>query len=263
MNYRNLCTWREDKINCVPISKGGLTEHNFIDTKPNMFIVYNYTDMPIYIGISKIPYDKPLDDTGLKLQPQGEFIAKPNSFTVFGRPIPCNKLYFYNISGSTIPLTLYSIADVFDINILKDFSANLNEVKLGDISVETDGIIKGFQTGVSLPAGENKIGKVEVTNLNTDNLTISDFSGTYTAYYAENLLIEDDGNILFDYIECISNTSDTSSCDLLLYYSDTDFISVCLEPLQFLSNVDMPVKKIFIGPNGSSCNVSIFGRKVV
>ena len=41
------------------------------------------------------------------------------------------------------------------MNILK----NLN-VTLGDVSVTTDGIIKGFAEGVSLPSGDNTIGRV-------------------------------------------------------------------------------------------------------
>ena len=77
------------------------------------------------------------------------------------------------------------------MNILKNTNVNIDGAS---VRVEDNGIIKGFQAGVSLPSGSNTIGKVELGNnvsntLNTINTNLSTQKTTTTNIYSDTTAI--------------------------------------------------------------------------
>lgn len=134
-------TWRTDKIE---IEAGEMKDFAFFDTKPNLFYLQNPDEFPIYIGLDYIPNVSKF-----------EFKIEKNSSDVFGRPLPCSHIYLLNPSSKKMLITLYSIADMFNIEVLKNLHVDLSNQKLNSNS-----IIAGFQ--VPLPKGDNKIGSVEI-----------------------------------------------------------------------------------------------------
>ena len=84
--------------------------------------------------------------------------------------------YLFNTGSTTANVKLFSVNDTFDMNILKNTNVSIDGAS---VTVQDNGIIKGFQAGVSLPAGTNTIGKVgletSVSNaLNTINSNLSE-----------------------------------------------------------------------------------------
>lgn len=143
--FKQSSSWREDM---VTIKAGANAELDFIDTTPNMFICQNTTNEKINISIGSIPT---LNNY--------EFTVEKNSVATFGRPVPTRKIYLYNTGSSVATVKIFSVHDTFDMNVLKNISMKLEGEGL---SIQTDGIVRGFQAGVSLPAGNNKIGIVEL-----------------------------------------------------------------------------------------------------
>ena len=139
--FDNLSSWREDNITVQPHET---YRHYFSDTSPNMMIIVNPNSAVIKIGIGSVPTDK-----------KYEFKVEYNTTEVVGRPIGTKYLYLYNDSSVKANLKVFSINKEFDISALK----NMN-VALSDLSIETSNIIGGFEDGVSLPSGDNKIGNV-------------------------------------------------------------------------------------------------------
>lgn len=141
--FKDLSTWREDTFSVKAKSVGTL---DFMDTKPNQFVIQNGNHYPLYIGIGSTPSDK-----------NYEFKIGANANDVFGRPTPTNKIMFYNPSDSTMVIRVFSVYQEFDILTLKNMTANIQNA-----TVETDGMVRGFSQGVKLPSGDNLIGKVEL-----------------------------------------------------------------------------------------------------
>ena len=84
-------------------------------------------------------------------------------------------------------MKLFSVNDTFDMNILKNTNVNIDGAT---VTVEDNGVIKGFQAGVSLPSGNNKIGKVgleETINntINTINTNLSTQKTTTANIYSD------------------------------------------------------------------------------
>lgn len=142
--FKKSSSWRDDTITIKP---GAVSELDFIDTTPNLFVCQNTTNETLHISIGSIPT---LNNY--------EFKVGKNSVEPFGRPVPTRKLYVYNAGGMTATVKIFSIQDTFDLNILKNFNMSID----GGMNVSTDGIVRGFQAGVSLPAGNNKLGSVEI-----------------------------------------------------------------------------------------------------
>ena len=117
--FTNLSSWREDNI---IVKSGECYQLSFIDTKPNMFYVQNPNNCKLKISISKIP-----------TKTNYEFLVNPNSSEPMGRPMPTGNLYILNTGTVDATLKIYSIADKFDMNILKNFS-----VSLDGVTVETN-----------------------------------------------------------------------------------------------------------------------------
>lgn len=142
--FKKSSSWREQD---VKVKAGSVAELDFIDTKPNLFICQNTTNEVLHISIGSIP-----------TMYNYEFRINKNSVEPFGRPTETGKLYIYNTGSADATVKIFSIKDTFDLNILKNFSMSVD----GGMTVSTDGIVRGFQGGVQLPSGNNKIGKVEI-----------------------------------------------------------------------------------------------------
>lgn len=139
----NKVSWRQEEVN---IAGNALKTITFLDTKPNMFFVQNPNNSTLHIGISHIPTSK-----------NYEFRIPENSSKTFGRPTGTGTLYILNKSNTPVTISLFSLAGDFDMSIL-----NQTDIDLRDSNVSYDGIINGFGNNVSLPTGNNTIGKVMI-----------------------------------------------------------------------------------------------------
>ena len=152
------------ETNNISIEGGEVKEISLDNSKPNMFVLQNANPVDINISLSHIPtlYNY-------------EFQVKANTTDTFGRPSSTTKVYLFNTGSVTANVKLFSVNDTFDMNILKNTNVNIDGAT---VTVEDNGVIKGFQAGVSLPSGNNKIGKVGLENsvsntLNTINSNLS------------------------------------------------------------------------------------------
>ena len=140
-------SWRHQRID---ISGHGLKTIHFMDTTPNMFMIQNPTDATLYIGITNIPTET-----------HYEWKVNPNTSKTFGRPIACDELFILNTTNADVSINLFSVLDRFDLSLLADMTVSLDRSIAAEI--KGDGIIKGFGTGVSLPAGTKHIGEVSMS----------------------------------------------------------------------------------------------------
>ena len=145
------------ETNNISIEGGEVKEISLDNSKPNMFVLQNANPVDINISLSHIPtlYNY-------------EFQVKANTTDTFGRPSSTTKVYLFNTGSVTANVKLFSVNDTFDMNILKNTNVSIDGAS---VTVQDNGIIKGFQAGVSLPSGTNTIGKVELGN--SVNNTIS------------------------------------------------------------------------------------------
>ena len=164
------------ETNNISIEGGEVKEISLDNSKPNMFVLQNANPVDINISLSHIPtlYNY-------------EFQVKANTTDTFGRPSSTTKVYLFNTGSTTANVKLFSVNDTFDMNILKNTNVNIDGAT---VTVEDNGVIKGFQAGVSLPSGNNKIGKVGLedslsntlntinTNLSTHKTTTSNINST-------------------------------------------------------------------------------------
>ena len=146
--FSNLSSWREDN---VAISAGEVKELDFTDTTPNTFVIQNGTNSTLKVAISKYP-----------TKTNYEFKIGSNTSSPFGRPTATRKIYILNDSSSDVVVKVFSVFTNFDINILKDMN-----VVLDNAIVQSDGVIKGFESGVELPPGDNQLGSVNFGDLAT------------------------------------------------------------------------------------------------
>ena len=153
------------ETNNISIEGGEVKEISLDNSKPNMFVLQNANPVDINISLSHIPtlYNY-------------EFQVKANTTDTFGRPSSTTKVYLFNTGSVTANVKLFSVNDTFDMNILKNTNVNIDGAT---VTVEDNGVIKGFQAGVSLPSGTNTIGKVGLENsvsntLNTINTNLSE-----------------------------------------------------------------------------------------
>lgn len=145
------------ETNNITIEGGEVKEISLDNSKPNMFVLQNANPVDINISLSHIPtlYNY-------------EFQVKANTTDTFGRPSSTTKVYLFNTGSVTANVKLFSVNDTFDMNILKNTNVNIDGAS---VTVEDNGIIKGFQAGVSLPSGSNTIGKVGLDNSITNAIT--------------------------------------------------------------------------------------------
>ena len=145
------------ETNNISIEGGEVKEISLDNSKPNMFVLQNPNAVDINISLSHIPtlYNY-------------EFQVKANTTDTFGRPSSTTKVYLFNTGSTTANVKLFSVNDTFDMNILKNTNVSIDGAT---VRVEDNGVIKGFQAGVSLPAGTNTIGKVGLENSVSNTLT--------------------------------------------------------------------------------------------
>ena len=157
------------ETNNISIEGGEVKEISLDNSKPNMFVLQNANPVDINISLSHIPtlYNY-------------EFQVKANTTDTFGRPSSTTKVYLFNTGSVTANVKLFSVNDTFDMNILKNTNVNIDGAT---VTVEDNGVIKGFQAGVSLPSGNNTIGKVglETSVSNTLNSINNNLSTQKTA----------------------------------------------------------------------------------
>ena len=172
--FKNLSSWREDILN---IKGGEVVTLDFNDTTPNMFVVQNPNPVSLKISISSYPRTDSY-----------EYKVDGNMTETMGRPISTNKIHILNDGSTDAVVRVYSINDTFDVQILKNMTVALNNA-----TVETDGLIRGFSSGVSLPSGSNSIGNVgfnDTANVSIQNIlenlnTLSDNSLSLKDYVLE------------------------------------------------------------------------------
>ena len=175
------------ETNNISIEGGEVKEISLDNSKPNMFVLQNANPVDINISLSHIPtlYNY-------------EFQVKANTTDTFGRPSSTTKVYLFNTGSTTANVKLFSVNDTFDMNILKNTNVNIDGAT---VTVEDNGVIKGFQAGVSLPSGNNTIGKVGLestvnnaisqinTNLSTQKTTTANIYSDTTAISSNSLNI--------------------------------------------------------------------------
>ena len=175
------------ETNNISIEGGEVKEISLDNSKPNMFVLQNANPVDINISLSHIPtlYNY-------------EFQVKANTTDTFGRPSSTTKVYLFNTGSVTANVKLFSVNDTFDMNILKNTNVNIDGAT---VTVEDNGVIKGFQAGVSLPAGTNTIGKVGLessvsntinqinTNLSTQKTSTANIYSDTTAISSNSLNI--------------------------------------------------------------------------
>ena len=142
---------------------------DFKDKQPNYFHIQNIGNDVIYFSVHGMPtasyYDMKIDGGSI------------GTFTdTYQQP----EAFIYNPSTEDVNVIMLSFSAPFDPAVLAQ--AN-KQITIGG-TIETDGVIKGFQTplpsgsnkigsvGISgaLPTGSNKIGKVEMTGTEFSNL---------------------------------------------------------------------------------------------
>lgn len=121
------------------------TESVFFENPfPNYFRVHNHGNSTIYCGTNNIPN-----------QYQYDFAVSPDQLKAYAEPFERSVLFIFNPSGSEIEVDILSFNAEFNplALILSDISLDF-----GASSLELDNVIDSFNC--SLPAGNNKIGKV-------------------------------------------------------------------------------------------------------
>ena len=130
--FNNLSSWRKEEIK---IKQHELYTLNYRDTMPNIFVVVNPNVAVLKIGITNLPRTDSF-----------EFKVDYNSTETVGRPIGTHNLYILNDSSKDVTVTVFSIEQEFDPQILKNLNVNLQ-----DYEIQTSAVISGFKAGVAMP----------------------------------------------------------------------------------------------------------------
>ena len=211
------------ETNNISIEGGEVKEISLDNSKPNMFVLQNANPVDINISLSHIPtlYNY-------------EFQVKANTTDTFGRPSSTTKVYLFNTGSVTANVKLFSVNDTFDMNILKNTNVNIDGAT---VTVEDNGVIKGFQAGVSLPAGTNTIGKVGLetsvsntlneinTKINTQKGLISDINynvtdiSDYTFYMGKALGVTSWSDITYKNNVSSININNSISSTMIVHFN--------------------------------------------
>lgn len=147
----SLNSWREHTLEMV----GGANELTVSDTMPNIFIIQNTTPNELKVSLSGVASEK-----------NYEFKVPANSTKPVGTPIPKGKISIYNGTANKFTLKIFSVSQPLDLAMFNETNVSMGS----GIEVSTDGIVKGFGAGVSLPAGNNTIGAVELGSVTKNNI---------------------------------------------------------------------------------------------
>ena len=141
-NFGNINNWRE----ILTEIKSGANDISFIDTMPNVFIIQNTSQNELKISLS-----------GVANTNNYEFKVPANTTKPIGSPIPKSQISIYNETTNTFTLRIFAVSAPLDLSIF-----NETNVKIDGAQVSTDGIVRGFETGLMLPSGTNTIGSVDL-----------------------------------------------------------------------------------------------------
>lgn len=155
----SLNSWREHTFTMA----GGENELTVADTMPNIFIIQNTTPNELKVSLS-----------GVASANNYEFKIPANTTKPVGTPIPKGKVSIYNSTTNKFTIKIFSVSAPLDLAMFNEVS-----VSMGTAEISTDGIVKGFGAGVSLPSGTNTIGAVELptalrTNINSMASNVAD-----------------------------------------------------------------------------------------
>lgn len=206
---------------------------DFKDKQPNYFHIQNIGTGVIYFSVHGMPtaayYDMKIDGGSI------------GTFTdTYQQP----EAYIYNPSTEDVNVIMLSFSAPFDPAVLAQ--AN-KQITIGG-TIETDGVVKGFQTslpsgtnkignvGISgaLPTGSNKIGKVEMTGTEFSNLAakvseirtkLDSLSFDIGAVTVDEVSIKDDGVQGYIYCNQFNSNSVTLSPPTGYYFSKICTIS--------------------------------------
>lgn len=133
--------------NYATVPAFSITTIEYLDTKPNYFRVQNRGTTEIYCSTNNMPTTKHYD-----------FAVAGKKMKMFAEPYNRTRLYIFNPSGSDVEVAVLSFQAEFE-----PLTLALSEIEVEvPSSFETASVINSFNT--SLPTGNNKIGKVEITN---------------------------------------------------------------------------------------------------
>ncbi|PGL57369.1 hypothetical protein CN939_30255 [Bacillus thuringiensis] len=141
-------TWREVTLTLPP--RMAYT-HVFEDTKPNHYDINNLSVATLYAGVRVLPSPR-----------EYELMVPSNGRNILARKEGSSQIEIYNDSDVTARIILTSFNEPFNPAVLAN-SASGTSGGGGTGGTGGDGIIKGFTS--SLPAGNNNIGKVVVTEM--------------------------------------------------------------------------------------------------
>lgn len=133
--------------NYATVPAFSITTIDYLDTKPNYFRVQNRGTTEIYCSTNNMPTTKHYD-----------FAVAGKKMKMFAEPYNRTRLYIFNPSGSDVEVAVLSFQAEFE-----PLTLALSEIEVEmPSSFESSMVINSFNA--SLPAGNNKIGKVEITN---------------------------------------------------------------------------------------------------
>lgn len=133
--------------NYATVPAFSITTIEYLDTKPNYFRVQNRGTTELYCSTNNMPTTKHYD-----------FAVPGKKMKMFAEPYNRTRLYIFNPSGSDVEVAVLSFQAEFD-----PLTLALSEIEVevpSNFEVTTS--ITSFNA--PLPTGNNKIGKVEVTN---------------------------------------------------------------------------------------------------
>lgn len=128
----------------IPAYSVATVEYN--DSMPNYYRVMNMGDGKLYCGTSAIPTTH-----------RFEFSVGPQKIKLYTEPSRRNNLYIYNPSGVDVGCQIISFEAEFDPATL---ALSDLEIDMQGQTVQSESVITGFNQ--ALPAGTNKIGKVDI-----------------------------------------------------------------------------------------------------
>lgn len=215
------------------VSAQSIKTIDFKDKQPNYFHIQNIGAGVIYFSVHGMPtaayYDMKIDGGSI------------GTFTdTYQQP----EAYIYNPSTEDVNVIMLSFSAPFDPAVLAQ--AN-KQITIGG-TIETDGVVKGFQTalptgsnkignvGISgaLPTGSNKIGKVEMTGTEFTNLAakvseirtkLDSLSFDIGAVTVDEVSIKDDGVQGYIYCNTFNGNSITLTPPDGYYFSKICYIT--------------------------------------
>lgn len=133
--------------NYATVPAFSITTIEYLDTKPNYFRVQNRGTTEIYCSTNNMPTTKHYD-----------FSVAGKKMKMFAEPYNRTRLYIFNPSGSDVEVAVLSFQADFE-----PLTLALSEIEV-EMPKEFESSMAITSFNAPLPTGNNKIGKVEVTN---------------------------------------------------------------------------------------------------